>query len=567
MNNLVPSYWGRPLEHYLSDYMLWGAVTVDSLMSSDNLTMIDEFRDNIDRVSAIASGDPDMSNQVSVSTLRSLHRMPYKPETYVHMANPPLISGCIKLMASIRGSGKPSPFSYELGYLSFRLVEICLGACLLDNHRVLAFKTRSPLCKPNLVPPVVEELSTHAGGGGRESYNCVLGWSFCPDHATADYPLIISLSDTRLLMELLYSDRKLFLEAMRATHAIAGNLSALVFLFWRYVNYQRLLQGQLLSKKLRIPMLEIFYRCWVVSSTDQHAAFSHMYLCDKDQWPPWNELLHKVDPEDSRELVRAFTGHFVAANKFTFSDPITVSVLDIPNALYFLAYRIVPESEDLVGAFVETMIQRLWCAIADREESNELLIDSISTSLVWLRTILQQFHNTWETNTMPLSNIVLAMVNSELLPLVGRAMLLLEPFQSLDRQTPDLVKRSKIMAASRLLFEGISQVVPRDFLEMAFLHTLPVYWQVSRQMEFMSLVVFPEDIYPRRVRRGFYTVCVEIWNALCHSIADSQSRQGQGGVCANPRCPSPWDSGRNGVCVFALLGNILLYASMSSNHD
>ncbi|CAE6455932.1 unnamed protein product [Rhizoctonia solani] len=304
-------------------------------------------------------------------------------------------------------------------------------------------------------------------------------------------------------MELLYSDRKLFLEAMRATHAIAGNLSALVFLFWRYVNYQRLLQGQLLSKKLRIPMLEIFYRCWVVSSTDQHAAFSHMYLCDKDQWPPWNELLHKVDPEDSRELVRAFTGHFVAANEFTFSDPITVSVLDIPNALYFLGYRIVPESEDLVGAFVETMIRRLWCAIADREESNELLIDSISTSLVWLRTILQQFHNTWETNTMPLSNIVLAMVNSELLPLVGRAMLLLEPFQSLDRQTPDLVKRSKIMAASRLLFEGISQVVPRDFLEMAFLHTLPVYWQVSRQMEFMSLVVFPEDIYPRRVKEAF----------------------------------------------------------------
>ncbi|KAG8747861.1 hypothetical protein FRC11_012210, partial [Ceratobasidium sp. 423] len=50
---------------------------------------------------------------------------------YDNLALPSLVAGCITLMSSV----KPSPFYYEYGYLSFRLMVIGLTACLLKYGR------------------------------------------------------------------------------------------------------------------------------------------------------------------------------------------------------------------------------------------------------------------------------------------------------------------------------------------------------------------------------------------------------------------------------------------------
>ncbi|KAG8690717.1 hypothetical protein FRC11_009576 [Ceratobasidium sp. 423] len=219
-------------------------------------------------------------------------------------------------------------------------------------------------------------------------------------------------------MKTLYADRQLFLKALRSTDSTASGLCAVVYLLWRYVNYQRLLKGETLSRKLRIPVVEILYRCWVVSWTNQHPAFTQMYSWDRDLWPAWDEGLNTVDPQDSRQLVQAFTDHFDPASEVKLFNSVTVPFLDIPNALSFLLPRIVPDSEELLGFFIAELIERLWHAVIHRESTSELLIQVIGISLRWLGKVLKQLHHTWETNPAPLMRIAHAMASGDLLQLI-----------------------------------------------------------------------------------------------------------------------------------------------------
>ncbi|CAE6420806.1 unnamed protein product [Rhizoctonia solani] len=536
MNALVPGRWGRPLEQYLPDYTEDRAFEeLQAILAGHGSS---EIRDGVQRVSAISLDHLDEPHTVTASTLRSLLWLALTPATYPQLASPALIRGCIALMSTIKPMGKMSPFSYELGYLCFRLITISIGACLLDNTGVHAFKSRIQELRPALVTPIVEGLIGGTGGRDRENCCCILGWTLCPRHAQAEVQLIVPLSDTRLLMEMLYTDRHLLLKSLISTHA--PGLSAVVFLMWRYVNYQRFLQHHSLTNRLRLPVLEILSRCWLASTTDQHASFLRMYQWDKDLWPEWDDTKRiMVTPEDSRDILCAYTDHLIQNN----TDPDyskAITLAHFSNTMYFLAGRILPSSEDLLGPFFGALIERVWLALVGQEESNTTMAEGVGTMFNWLKAILKRLRHTWDVDPVTTAQIVNTLVRADILQLVGRTIFLLDPTLPTGADSPGFMANFKILHGTRELFEDISNMAPRGVVEGVFTPCFPSWWKVYRQFQFMARVVSPGNPTPRGNRWGFYDLCSDTWNNAMDTLSSNSAKKSRIMVaCSYSRCPDP----------------------------
>ncbi|KEP49197.1 MYND finger protein [Rhizoctonia solani 123E] len=533
MDSLVPSRWGRPLESYVVEYGMDGAIV--DLLSAVNMNDLDHDSE-IEKISSVSTNDWQGLNRVTISAIKKLLRLPYSPHTYPKLASPALIHGCIKLMSTIKISNRTSPFSYELGYACFRLVTACIGACLLHNTGTPAFVERSAELRPAFVTPVVEGIISHSGGRDRQDYNCVLGWSSCPTHADHQVQVIVSLSDTRLLMEMLYDDRHLFLKALRSTHS--PGLSAVVFLIWRYVNYQRFLQGPTAANKLIQPLYDILNRCWLVSTVDQHAAFFYMHQWDKDLWTVWDDTsVIKVTPEDSREIVGAFTDHIT---QMSLEPDLSMSLFHLSHALSFLGGRILPSSEDLLGPFISAFIERLWFAVAHQELTNIPLAEAMGTMFSWIKAILKRLHHTWEIDPIAVMRIIDAVVDADLLLLVGRTIFLVGTELPTSKDSPGFMANFKVLHGTRELFLDISNLAPRQLIETRFKSCQPAWWKVYRHFQFMNLVVDPGAITPHGNRWGFYALCSETWNNIIDSISAPSDIKGRQMVaCHYSRCPDP----------------------------
>jgi hypothetical protein len=136
----------------------------------------------------------------------------------------------------------PKPFSYEYGYLCFKIFTISLGICLLERSHKLETTITDMMSEPKADLLLV--LSLHvsllvcdeiraAGGGDR--CDLILGWVRLDDHGQQDS--LVPKSDVTSLLTLLWNDRKFFLKALISTHS--PGLSAVIFLLWRYWNQER----------------------------------------------------------------------------------------------------------------------------------------------------------------------------------------------------------------------------------------------------------------------------------------------------------------------------------------
>ncbi|CAE6479027.1 unnamed protein product, partial [Rhizoctonia solani] len=77
--------------------------------------------------------DDNTAPAVALSSLETALVLAQDQATIHHLANPAVISGCIRLIqAAINQSpGVISLFSHEYGYLCFRLLSVALDTCLL----------------------------------------------------------------------------------------------------------------------------------------------------------------------------------------------------------------------------------------------------------------------------------------------------------------------------------------------------------------------------------------------------------------------------------------------------
>ncbi|KAG8689404.1 hypothetical protein FRC11_002782 [Ceratobasidium sp. 423] len=188
----------------------------------------------------------ELGKDIYMSTLQAALHLAMDPMTIAHLADPPVISGCIQLMKGVIGEsrGVASPFTYEYGSLCFELLVCAVNICLmqrwgkLDEAYAQYLETggHNPELAPYLwasvgLSSVVQQQFEILKNGG--DCDWVLGWPTSTSHPRQT-PLV-ALSDVSTLLELLWNDRKHFSTAMARCYPAAFGLSGLLFIFSRYI--------------------------------------------------------------------------------------------------------------------------------------------------------------------------------------------------------------------------------------------------------------------------------------------------------------------------------------------
>ncbi|KAJ1300053.1 hypothetical protein OPQ81_011173 [Rhizoctonia solani] len=221
---------------------------------------------------------PESNPGVDVPTLVSALRLSLDISTLNHLSSPAVINGCLWLIKAATGQRPTptSPFSHEYERMCFRLLVVSLNLCLLEQWN----KLDSIQEVPNLIPPhqaayailethvateVLNQLDLSAMG---EDCDWVFGWSTSIHHH--HQTLLLPKSDVLFLVNLLWEDRKHWLRYM-TSYANPG-LSGLMFLFSRYVAYERHSQTNQALEPLRDRVLELVLRYTLVADKYQLPA-------------------------------------------------------------------------------------------------------------------------------------------------------------------------------------------------------------------------------------------------------------------------------------------------------
>jgi hypothetical protein len=109
----VHPLWGRPLDQYVSSYGLDAAKERAGWNSELEINQRYKAREVILKICQLAGEGKvvDYNNRedlVTLPMLKSILKLSQSPNTFDEFELPPLVSGCIKLMASVQSSGESS---------------------------------------------------------------------------------------------------------------------------------------------------------------------------------------------------------------------------------------------------------------------------------------------------------------------------------------------------------------------------------------------------------------------------------------------------------------------------
>ncbi|CAE6455461.1 unnamed protein product [Rhizoctonia solani] len=172
--------------------------------------------------------------RITLHTLKSVLELTRFPSEFVNFALPSLIAGSIVLMSSVQ----PTPFSYEYGYLCFRILVFSLNTCLIKHGRNLDY--------------TIQRMSSAAPGrhlsffwqGAADLLIGELGsiarlekrLTQIVNHGPQQFP-VLELPKLDMLLNVLHRDRKQFLVALMTADSL--QLSSLLFILWKYLEHEK----------------------------------------------------------------------------------------------------------------------------------------------------------------------------------------------------------------------------------------------------------------------------------------------------------------------------------------
>ncbi|KAG8729579.1 hypothetical protein FRC11_008432 [Ceratobasidium sp. 423] len=496
--------WGRPLSVY-----------VESFGGEEIQTRVDLTEDTrhlaeaaIERIAHVTPNRTD--HGVTLLELQTIlvYTRSQLVTSYISFSSPSLTEGCIYLMAQISVAGKTSPFSYEYGYLCFRIMTISIGIGLLQNSIGAEYTLANMVLDPNT--PLIHTLSrhvaqltegaiSHGGGQGRETYNCGIGWSRCSDHPKQQ-PEVVSRAAIGSLLETLWEDRESFLKAMGST--ISPELSGVIYVLWRYVIYER---------------------AYLVATPDQGKVFMLLSSLNYENSKIWNSSPKHNQLGDSKQIIRAFATQIMRPK-----SPLPLG--HFPNALNFIHRHSLPGCEEEAPLLIGAIISQIWDQFLAYDGTKERgkLVDVISNVFNWFRYVifaagghskklrspisgmLEPFA-TSRSNQPLMLRIIDTVIQSELLSLIGRIMLSLVPTVD-PRPTRDVVRNGTFFKSSEDLFKNLSQIVPTHALVKLSEPYMHEWWRFYQHLGFL------EELAVGSARALFYDFCIRIWTRLRESL-------------------------------------------------
>ncbi|CAE7145387.1 unnamed protein product [Rhizoctonia solani] len=413
--------WGRLIDAYIGDC---GTSPNDQYHNSLPLDYEIEALQAVQSITKVVGSQGDKAwGIVDTRTLESAHNLALDTETIRHLANPQLITSCIQLMKSIKPLGTISPFSYENGYLSFRILVNAINVCLLQRWDRLDIALGVGKCLDSnfkaadfvsdMVDATVEEKLESLAIGS--DCDLALGWKPAQDRNHFS-PLLLQ-SEASALLEVLWGDRKHFLRLMR--DASLPGLSGLIFVAFQLVSQMGHTNSEVIEETPQGKLYELILRYLLVVPRTQRSTLKLFLKQNIIAAPIWKSQPAFVDPLDARMILESFARYY--------SKPTEWHSVEGPMVLFALVRASIdPQSQDLLPEVIRSAIDYAWTMILGDHAKNVILtFIQRKIDILYLLIKPNYYSGIWEPSTR--SQILDVIRKQEFLDLVARFITLLKP--------------------------------------------------------------------------------------------------------------------------------------------
>ncbi|CAE6454990.1 unnamed protein product [Rhizoctonia solani] len=426
MGNPVHFHWGLPLEQYVLHYdkaFLRGQINLEEEVVSSATKCI--------QIIIIISEEGDeakidsLAKKITLAMLHSVLLLSLSMRGILYLARPGLITGCTRLMKTVKVDGMISPFSYEYGYLCFNIGKMALGICLVEKfHKQNIFNLMERIHtehqtrdNASLLTEYLSKLFLDETQESPREPRCawIFGWSNPPAHS-GHSGLIVSESDALDLMNVLCNDRKALLKSLSSTYTPGS--SVILFLIWQYMirkGLQRELPDPHSRPLLLGPFLDLLWRFTLVTTPSDYGFIFSATMAGMSHLGKLTE--GAVDVEDSRTIINTYI-------KGIPSGEITESFHQVALVVYhslprFVVRSILPGTENLFAAFVQAMLSRAWEMIVWEEMAVMPPMGVVAGGLDDLLLFLQAVASRLPPHSPVMRAILEQIVDNDLLGLIG----------------------------------------------------------------------------------------------------------------------------------------------------
>ncbi|EUC55286.1 hypothetical protein RSOL_107920 [Rhizoctonia solani AG-3 Rhs1AP] len=540
--------WGLPLEDYVSYHGFHGSRekhgTVPRQLASAAVQRISSFAGDLEALYPMK-----VTQEVSLEMLHDVLIMSHDPETYNIFLYPGLASGCITLMTTMKNGEKASPFSYEYGYLCFRILLFSLGATLLSRLGDHDFKQaikmmvdpQYDLCLLSDVfsVRVADSLIDIVPMAGQEvNCNCswILGWSHHESHPPCDR--IISPERARVLIEMLWEDRADFLKVMSRT--FTPGLAVLAFLNWQYACIEK--KSANANHDLLEHTNEIHHRCLLVASTSQ----DNLMMRVTDQLYVLNggkNLFQKLD--DSRGTLEAYVLRLSSTNLLIYGP---VPIVMLSTLLEFVAPNLAMDVEDLLPSVFGATLRRLWESLRGEEFNYDPLVIGVALTFEQFKVMFKSFQER-NISRPAIAKILEELFENSFFDLIASLFMLLHPDAEGDRMVENT--NFNLIQTTKAMVDELSMATPRELIETHFRNYALSYIKVYYHFDQLYSCIDPKDRIEHPCPRGkHYKACLEMWADLVvilgQDVTIMQVRQ-RSSVCMYKQCQDPTGLSRLGA--------------------
>ncbi|CAE6500249.1 unnamed protein product [Rhizoctonia solani] len=524
-NQLQPHpLWGRPLDQYARSYTLSASKkashgSAPRILASTASLQIGELSQKIGLFDST-----NITQQVNTATLESILKMAEDVETYQYFLSQRLIGGCIALMQKIKVSGKSSPFSYEYGFLCFRIILFSLGTYLVyrsDNYRLMQQNmVKSPAIEfPLVFSSHVAQVVQQEFQAAAQSLECdsILGWGSSDDHPLA------SREQVKALVEMLWDDRSDLLKVLTLTYT--PGISGLSFLLWRYIYLDAFRDGSQTGKP-DVPLIkritELHFRSMLVATSDQGGPM--LGIAD-DLY----ELLgitpgegDKIFPksQDSQTIFEAYIARLAPSDTRIYAPP---NIMFITILLELVVANMGPGLEGLLPSVFEVTTQRFWQASVRQEESKTMLVGSTGMMLEHFKSLLQPASRSSVLSPSVQKDILESFTRNDLLDLVGATLFRLDP--DADETSPGYDMNYNLLKTIQTTFDKIGASHTPAVLEETFRDYAPDWLKVQHQFVIRGVCM---DLHRDRNeaakrRKSHYERCHGVWDSIARVLRQKEN--------------------------------------------
>ncbi|CAE6498912.1 unnamed protein product [Rhizoctonia solani] len=479
--------------------------------------------------------------QVPLTTLNTILVLSQSPLYLRHFESPSLISGCIKLMASVQVAGKPSPFSYEYGYLCFKIITLAVGVCILARRYELAETITEMIADQETVlldilsrsvSQVVAE-ETEEAYGNDPACDWILGWVKAPDRP--QQPPLASRADIMNLLIILEGDRKAFLKAISST--VTPGLSGVMFMLWRHVHAKCISKTHSRPESLVVPFSELLWRCMLASTKDEVTALMYMFNDMEAVSELWDKHSKRYDEEDSINILNIYIMRLAPMNLRRYSRLASVEMTAI---LRFIKWTVEPGCEVLFPRVFSMTLDRAWEAVEGKEVDDGILVDAVGRTLVYLGDFLQLLEHMLPISGPDAKDVMMVLIEKGSLDLIGQTMLLMMPTRVPPGQSTETGRNTVFLGFVEMLYEKLEKLLPIYALAGEFRVYIPEWLKLHRH--FISLRYRTEN--ETRTKWDHFRMCGASWRHMAKTLGLESKIKAileSGKRCSYSRCAAPDD--------------------------